>query len=68
MAKSSQPIPQGFHTVTPALVVRNASEAIEFYKKALGATERMRLEGTDGKVGHAELTIGNSPIMLADEY
>jgi PhnB protein len=67
MKKSSQPIPQGFHTVTPSLIVRNAAEAIDFYKKALGAEEIMRMTGPDGKIGHAELKIGDSIIFLSDE-
>lgn len=67
MKPSSQPIPPGFHTVTPSLIVRNAAEAIEFYKKALGAEERMRMQGPDGLIGHAELKIGDSIIFLTDE-
>ncbi len=62
-----KPIPQGFHTVTPALTVRNAAQAIEFYKKALGATERSRMESPDGKIAHAEIQIGDSIIFLSDE-
>jgi PhnB protein len=61
-------IPDGYHTVTPYLIVKDAARAIEFYKKAFGATELMRLAGPGGKVGHAEIKIGNSPIMLADEF
>lgn len=67
MKKSTSPIPTGFHTVTPSLIVRNAAEAIEFYKKALGAEEIMRMAGPDGKIGHAELKIGDSIIFLTDE-
>jgi PhnB protein len=67
MKRSTQPIPHGFHTVTAALTVRNGSQAIEFYKKALGAEERMRMAGPDGKIGHAELKIGDSIIFLTDE-
>jgi PhnB protein len=59
--------PDGYHTVTPYLVVNDAGGAIEFYKKVFGAQELFRLSGPDGKVGHAELTIGDSIIMLADE-
>ena len=55
MKKSSQPVPTGFHTITPSLTVRNAAAAIDFYKKALGAEERMRMAGPDGKITHAEL-------------
>lgn len=61
-----KPIPDGYHSVTPYLIVKGAADAIEFYKKAFGATELMRME-RDGKVGHAEIKIGDSPIMLADE-
>jgi PhnB protein len=64
---ASSKIPQGFHTVTPALVVRNAAQAIEFYKKALGAEELMRMASPDGKIGHAELKIGDSIIFITDE-
>ncbi len=60
MARSKQPIPSGFHTVTPYLTVRDAAAAIEFYKKALGAEEIMRMPTPDGKIGHAELKIGDS--------
>jgi PhnB protein len=59
--------PDGYHAVTPYLVVKGAAGAIEFYKKVFGAKELFRLGGPDGKVGHAELTIGDSVIMLADE-
>jgi len=68
MARASQPIPRGFHTVTASLIVHNAAEAIEFYKKALGAKERMRMKAPDGKIGHAELEIGDSIVFLSDEY
>ena len=67
MKKCTQPIPPGFHTVTPSLIVRNGAEAIEFYKKALGAQELMRMAGPDGKIGHAELKIGDSIVFLTDE-
>jgi len=60
-------IPQGYNSVTPYLVVKGAAQAIEYYKKVFGATETVRMPGPDGKVGHAELKIGNSHIMLADE-
>jgi uncharacterized glyoxalase superfamily protein PhnB len=59
--------PEGYHTVTPSLVVRDAARAIEFYKKALGAKERMRFDAPDGRVMHAELQIGDSIVMLGDE-
>ncbi len=69
MSNRVAPIPEGFHTFTPYLVVPRASEAIEFYQQALGAKERFRLPGGGGpgSVGHAELLLGNSIIMLADE-
>lgn len=58
------PVPEGFHSITPYLGIDKAAEAIEFYKKAFNATEVMRLDMPDGKVGHAELRIDGSPIML----
>jgi len=67
MKASTQPIPPGFHTVTPTITVRNGAQAIEFYKKALGAEERMRMAGPDGKISHAELKIGDSIIFLTEE-
>jgi uncharacterized glyoxalase superfamily protein PhnB len=67
MAKAQNPIPDGYHTVTPSLTFDNgAAQAIEWYKKALGAQETARVTGPDGKVVHAEIRIGNSPIMLMD--
>jgi PhnB protein len=63
-----QPIPAGYHTATPYLIIKDAARAIEFYKAAFGATELMRMEGHGGKIGHAEIKIGDSPIMLADEF
>jgi PhnB protein len=63
-----KPIPEGYHSLTPYLIVAGAARAIEFYKTVFGAVERMRLGGPDGKVGHAELEIGDSLIMLADEH
>jgi PhnB protein len=66
--KSVKPIPEGYHTATPYLIVKDASQAIEFYKKAFGATEVMRFKQPDGRVGHAEIKIGDSYIMLADEF
>ena len=62
-----KPIPDGYHSVTPYLILKGAVDAIEFYKKAFNAAEFMRLESPDGKVGHAEIQIGDSRIMLADE-
>lgn len=66
MSKVS-PIPQGFHSITPYLVIKGAAQAIEYYKKVFGATEVARMNMPDGKVGHAELQIGDSRIMLGDE-
>ena len=62
-----KPIPQGYNTVTPSITSNDAARAIEFYKKALGATERMSMKGPEGKIMHAELQIGNSIVMLSDE-
>ena len=67
MAKVN-PIPEGYPRVIPYLAVDGANAAIEFYKRVLGATERMRMDGPDGKVGHAELEIGESIVMLADSF
>ncbi len=64
----TKPIPDGYHTATPYLIIGGAGDAIEFYKKAFGATELFRFPTPDGKIGHAEIKIGDSPIMLADEY
>ncbi len=63
-----KPIPDGYHAVTPYLVVEGAAKAIDFYKKVFGATEKHRMAGPDGKVMHAELKIGDSVVMLADEF
>ena len=63
-----RPIPEGYHRVTPYLILSNASDAIAFYKAALDASEVMRLDDPSGKVHHAEITIGDSRIMLADEH
>jgi PhnB protein len=63
-----KPIPDGYHAVTPYLIIKGAADAIEYYKRAFGATELFRFPTPDGKVGHAEIKIGDSPIMLADEY
>jgi PhnB protein len=67
MANKPQAIPKGYHTVTPYLIVKDAARAIDFYKKAFGATESVRMPGPGGKIGHAEIIIGDSPVMLADE-
>lgn len=68
MAKTVRPVPEGFHTVTPHLTVRDGAKAIEFYKKALGAQEKMRMTSPDGRIVHAELKIGDSIVFLADEF
>jgi len=65
---SVKPIPDGYHTVTPFMTIRDAARAIEFYKQAFGATERGVSKGPDGKVMHAELLIGDSIIMMGDEF
>ncbi len=67
MTGKVKPIPEGYHTVTPYLIVKDGARAIEFYKKAFGATELLRMADPGGKIGHAEIKIGDSPIMLADE-
>ena len=63
-----KPIPEAYHTVTPYLIIEGAAEAIEFYKQAFGAKELFRFPAPEGKIGHAEIKIGDSPIMLADAY
>jgi len=69
MTIQAKPIPPGFHTVTPNLVVRDADKAIDFYKRALGAEERNRFLGPDGKsIMHAEIKIGDSIVMLSEEH
>ena len=62
-----KPIPEGYHSVTPYLIVKGAAKAIDYYKKVFGATEIMRMPGPNGTVMHAEIKIGDSVIMLADE-
>src|ERR1044071_7378341 len=62
-----KPIPEGYHNLTPYLFIQGAADAIEFYKQAFDATEIMRMPGPDGKIGHAEIRVGDSVIMLADE-
>lgn len=64
----TKPIPEGYHSVTPYLALDDASAAIEFYKQAFGAKERMRMEAPGGKIGHAELEIGDAIVMLADAF
>ena len=63
-----KPIPDGYPQITPYLAVAGAGDALDFYTKVFGARERVRMPGPDGKIGHAELEIGNSLIMLADEF
>jgi PhnB protein len=63
-----KPIPDGYHSVTPYLIMRDAARAIDFYKRALGAVELFRFDAPGDKIGHAEIRIGDSVIMLADEY
>jgi PhnB protein len=63
-----KPVPDGYYTATPYLIIKGAARALDFYKQAFGAEELMRFPMPDGKVGHAEIKIGNSPIMLADEF
>jgi PhnB protein len=63
-----KPVPEGYHTVTPYLAVEDAAEAIEYYKKAFGAKERVRMDAPGGKIGHAELEIGDSLVMLSDPF
>jgi PhnB protein len=67
MAGKVNPIPSGYHSVTPYLVVNDASRAIEYYKQAFKAKETVRMAGPGGKIGHAELKIGDSMLMLSDE-
>lgn len=63
-----KPIPDGYHSVTPYLSIRGATQALEFYKKAFGAEELMRVGAPGGKIGHAEIQLGDSRTMLADEH
>jgi PhnB protein len=62
-----KPIPDGYHSIQPYLIVKDAAAAIDFYKKAFGANERLRMEN-NGRIGHAEIEIGDSCVMLADEH
>jgi PhnB protein len=63
-----KPIPEGYHSVTPYLIVSNAGRALDFYKSAFGAKEMVRMEQPGGRIGHAEIQIGDSRVMLADEF
>lgn len=65
---ATKAIPPGYHSVTPYLIIDGAAKAIDFYKRAFNAKELMRMQSPDGRVGHAEIQIGDSHIMLADEY
>ena len=65
---TTQPIPEGYHTLTTYLTMENATEAIDYYKDVFGAKERIRMEAPDGKIGHAELEIGDSLLMLSDAF
>ena len=68
MAEKVKPIPDGYHSVTPYLIVNDGARALDFYKQAFGATKVFLIEGPDGRVGHAEIKIGDSHVMLADEH
>jgi PhnB protein len=68
MTSKVSPIPEGYHSVTPYLLIGGASAAIDFYVRAFGAVEGLRLTGPDGRIGHAEIRIGDSHLMLADEH
>jgi PhnB protein len=68
MTGKVKPIPEGYHSVTPYLTIKGAAKALDFYEKVFGAKEIKRIETPDGKIGHAELQIGDSMIMLADEF
>jgi PhnB protein len=65
---ATKPIPEGYNTITPYLAVDDAAQAIEYYKQAFGANERVRMDAPGGKIGHAELEIGDSLVMLADPF
>jgi PhnB protein len=65
---ATQPIPEGYSTISPYLAVDDAAEAIAYYKKAFGAEETVRMDAPDGKIGHAELKIGDSHVMLSDPF
>ena len=64
---SVRPIPDGYHSITPYLMINGAAEAIEFYRRAFGAKELFKMDAPGGKIGHAEIQIGNSRIMMADD-
>lgn len=68
MANAVKPIPEGYHSLTPYLIVKGGARAIDFYREAFGAKELFRMAQPDGRIGHAELQIGDSKVMLADEH
>lgn len=68
MPEPVRPIPAGYHAVTPYLLIRGAAEALAFYQRSFGAVEVLRLQGPDGRIAHAEIRIGDSHVMLADEH
>lgn len=68
MAKAVKPVPEGYHTVTPYLVVKDAKRALEYYKRAFGAETTMSMPSPDGRVMHAEMRIGNSMVFVSDEF
>ena len=68
MTRKAKSVPEDYHTATPYLILKDAASAIEFYKKVFGATELARLVQPDGQIGHAEIKIGDSRIMIADEH
>jgi PhnB protein len=68
MARSVSSVPEGYHSVTPYLICAGAAQAIDFYKRVFGASELMRIPEPDGSVGHAEIKLGDSTVMLADEF
>ena len=68
MTEKVNHIPEGYHSVTPYIIVGDGARALEFYKQAFGAVEVLRMDGPDGKIGHAEIKIGDSHVMLADEH
>ncbi len=68
MAKAVKPVPEGYHTVTPSLVVKDAKRALEYYKKAFGAETIMSMPSPDGRIMHAEMRIGDSTVFVGDEF
>jgi PhnB protein len=67
-ARMTKPIPDGYHAITPYLIVAGGTKALEFYGRAFGAIERERMQDPSGKIRHAEISIGDSRVMLADEH